>query len=563
MLALAVWITASGVVLLGVRSRTSAGLDALDRAEQQLNAAQLLRGAGTSDLVIAQSEFSDAHALASTPVLEPWRVVPLFGGNVSSIADLTAAAADVAAIGEQVSRAAAAVVAQQPVDGAGRLELLAQLEKISARADRALAHVDLGNDFFLIGPLGDARQEFLDRLVQLRRTVADAEAATAGAQILLQGPRRYLVLAANNAEMRAGSGMMLSAGVATFVDGGFSLGEMAPSQDYNVPGGVALPADLASLWGFAPVGKDFRYLGMSPRFDVNAVVAADMWQAATGEVVDGVLAVDPVTLQALLAAQGPVEAAGRTLSADDVLGFVFLGQYEGVGLDDPVQADRRDQLSVVARAGVDTLTTRPWNVDALVEQLGTVGQGRHLLAWARDPVEQRTWAAAGIDGVLGADSLAPNVLNTGGNKLDQFLQVAADLTLAERADGGRDATLTLTLRNQAPEGLAPYVAGPHPSTGLAEGEYQGIVSVNTPGFGSLPAMEGAEPVVVNGVDGPTKVVGGFVRLLRGASVTVTVRFTLPDGASTLRVEPSARVPPISWRSLGERWSDTASHHLEW
>ncbi len=563
LLALAAWLVASGVVLWGVRARTNAGLDALDRAEQTLTAAELLRGAGASDLVRAQSEFADASSLASSPVLAPWKVVPLLGGNVSSVADMTNAAAQVSAIGERVSSAAAAVVAQEPTDGAARLDLLAQLERISAEADRSLSRLDLGNDFFLVGPIGDARRRFLERLIQLRTTVSDAETVTAGAQTLLRGPRRYLVLAANNAEMRAGSGMLLSAGVATFADGSFSLGEMAPTQTYGVPGGVPLPPDLATIWGFTPMGKDWRYLAMSPRFDATAPVAADMWAAATGDVVDGVLLVDPVTLQALLAAQGPVEAGGRELSADDVLGYLLLGQYEGLGNDNPDQSDRRDQLSIVARAGVDTLITRPWNVDSLVQQLGDVGAGRHLLAWARDPEEQRTWVAAGIDGALESDSLAPNVLNTGGNKLDQFLHVGADLAVTERADGGQDATLTLTLRNQTPEGLAPYVAGPHPSTGLAEGEYQGIVTVNTPGFGTLATIEGVDPVAVSGVDGPTKVVGGFVRLLRGATRTVTVRFLLPPGVSSLRIEPSARVPPIAWRALGKQWADTAPYHLEW
>ena len=562
-LVLAVWLVASGVVLWGVRSRTNAGLDALDRAEQRLDAAQLLRGAGASDLVFAESEFADAHDLAASPVLAPWRVVPLLGGNVSSVADMTDAAAEVAAIGERVSSAAAAVVAQQPTDGAARLDLLAQLEQISAAADRSLARLDLGNDFFLVGPVGDARRRFLERLIQLRSTVSDAQAVTAGAQTLLRGPRRYLVVAANNAEMRAGSGMLLSVGVATFADGAFSLGEMAPTQTFGVPGGVPLPPEMETLWGFTPMGEDWRYLAMSPRFEVTAPLAADMWEAATGEVVDGVLLVDPVTLQALLAAQGPVTAGGRELSADDVLGYLLLGQYEGLGIDDPDQSDRRDQLSVVARAGVDTLTTRPWDVDALVQRLGDVGAGRHLLAWARDTEEQRTWVAGGVDGSLEDDSLAPNVLNLGGNKLDQFLHVGADLALTERADGGRDVALTLTLRNQSPEGLAPYVAGPHPSTGLAEGEYQGIVTVNTPGFATLPSIEGADPVAVSGVDGPTKVVGGFVRLLRGATQTVTVRFTLPAGVSSLRVEPSARVPPIAWTALGEEWTDTAPYHLEW
>ena len=40
---------------------------------------------------------------------------------------------------------------------------------------------------------------------------------------ILQGPQTYLVLAANNAEMRAGSGAFLDVGVATTSDGSVDL----------------------------------------------------------------------------------------------------------------------------------------------------------------------------------------------------------------------------------------------------------------------------------------------------------------------------------------------------
>ena len=558
-----VWVIASGFMLWRTSSGAGEGLDALERARGSLNAAALLRGRGADDLHRARRDFATAHDDADSAVLAPWRVIPLVGSNVSSVEALTGGAEQVAAVGERAARASAKVVVRQPTTGAEHLALLAELERISVRAERSLAGVDLGTDFFLARPIGDARQRFVERLVQLRDAVTDTGKVTAGLRQLLAGPRRYLVLAATNAEMRAGSGMFLAVGVATFADGAFVIGEMRPSAEYNLSTAVPLPPALEKLWGFTPLGRDWRYLAMSPRFDANAPVAAEMWRAATGETVDGVLVVDPVTLQALLKAQGSVTAGDRTINSDDVVDYLLRGQYDAVGFDDPAQSDRRDQLSVVARAGVDTLTSRTWDVQALVRDLAHAGGGRHVLAWARDPLEQRTWEAAGIAGTLQSDSLLPAVLNTGGNKLDPYLRIRAELTLADRRDGGRDVTVTLRIRNEAPGGLPPYIGGPHPGTDLVEGEYQGIVAINTPGVGSLPGIEGAEPVLVTGDDGETKVVGALVQLLRSEERAITVRFSVPASLHSIEIDPSARVPAIAWKAGGHRWEDTAARRLEW
>src|SRR5205085_5157087 len=113
------------------------------------------------------------------------------------------------------------------------------------------------------------------------------------------------------------------------------------------------------------------------RFDVTAPLAAEMWRAATGETVDGVLAVDADTMRAVLAAQGPIDAGGQTLDGSNVVGFLLRDQYAGVSNTDP-QAGRRDLLGEIARAAIDTLDSRPWKSADLVGQLGDVGHGRHV-----------------------------------------------------------------------------------------------------------------------------------------------------------------------------------------
>ena len=561
---LVLWVLASGFVLLRSRAAAVNGLDRLDAAQEQLTAAELLRGEGQEALAAARHDFETANERAGSFVLAPWKAVPLLRQNVKSVEALTAAAGKVTAIAERATAEAEKVLALSPVTGPGRLDMLRQLEVVTGRAARQMRRVDLGPDFFLFGPLGDARDRFVDRLDQLRDALGGARALAEGSERLLVGPRRYLVLAANNAEMRAGSGMLLSAGVATFANGNFSLGEFRPSADFNLPAGaVPLPPELDALWGSFTPSQEWRNLATTPRFDVTAPLAAEMWRAATGEVVDGVLAVDPVALRALLAAQGPINAVGRELNADNVIGFLLNDQYAGVSIQDS-QAGRRDALGEVARAAVDTLNSRPWVSTDLVGELGNAGRGRHVLAWARDPVEQEAWSSGGVDGALHEHSLSVSLLNVGANKLDQFIEVDGRIEVTEVDDGGHDVTVTLEMRNEAPTGLPSYIAGPHPERDLAEGEYQAVVAVSTPGFGSVATIEGLDHLLASGLDGPTKVAAaGDVRIARGATSTVTVRFRLPDGVDELRLEPSARVPPITWHFQGRTFKDYAPERLEW
>ncbi|HEY8216536.1 MAG TPA: DUF4012 domain-containing protein [Acidimicrobiia bacterium] len=561
---LVAWLLVSGVVVWSARQHVNDGLDALERARTAIDESGLGGGGARSDLRAAKDAFGAASSLAGGPVLAPWRIMPLAGSNVRSVASLTSAAERVAEVGEKAAGRAREILHQHPSTGPERLAMLSDLAAVTRRAERSLRTVDLGPDFFLVGPLGDARERFVERFDQLRTSLANATAAAEGVERLMRGPRKYLVLAANNAEMRGGSGMMLSAGVATFENGEFSLGEMRPTPDFNLPAGaVTVPEDLQRLWGWTPIGQDWRWLGTSPRFDLNAPLAADMWNAATGERVDGVLAVDPIVVHALLDAQGPIEVDGRRLTKDDVVPFLLLDQYVFAAAD-PEQAARRDQLSNVARGAIDTLSSRAWNPDRLARTLSDAGRGRHVLAWSRDPIEERAWKGAGIGGDLHFNSLLVSILNTGGNKLDQFLEADARLTVTDRADRGRDATVSVRVRNVAPtSGLPAYVSGPYGGTDLVAGEYQGLVAVNTPGVGSLPQLEGLPSLLVAGRDGPTKVVAaGPLRLEPGETASVTVRFVLPEQLDQIVVEPSARTPAISWRFDGDRWRDTSPHTVD-
>jgi hypothetical protein len=172
------------------------------------------------------------------------------------------------------------------------------------------------------------------------------------------------------------------------------------------------------------------------------------------------------------------------------------------------------------------------------------------------------WRAARIAGTVEADSLLVSVLNLGGNKLDQFLHITGRMEV-RRSGQENVVTVRLHLENAVPPGEPPYVAGPHPDLQVAPGTYVGVVAVNLPGATIEGRVVGDDDLVAAGPDGPTLVLGSNLRLAAGASRDVVVRFRLPRDVREVRVEPSARVPPIRWTAPDGSWTDREGHTARW
>ena len=78
--------------------------------------------------------------------------------------------------------------------------------------------------------------------------------------------------------------------------------------------------DYPARWGW--VEPDRRTGGTSRcrRSSTSpARLAAQMWKARTGEDVDGVLALDPIALRALVKVSGPVDVQGTHIDADNIV----------------------------------------------------------------------------------------------------------------------------------------------------------------------------------------------------------------------------------------------------
>ena len=554
------WLAYVGLTLVQTRGDLRTGMRAVDAARQKSSAADLAEGKAIPDLRVARAAFAAAADRMGNPALLPLRPFPVLGRHVRSVMDLSHAAAEISGAGGDAMAEALGLLSAVNLTPAERAPLIRKLGDLAARTDGRLVGLDLGPDRALVGPLANARDELSEELTELRTGLRrGSDAATAVAD-LLAGPRRYLVLAANNGEMRAGSGMLLSAGELESEGGRLRLGDLESVANIPVPPGVPLPQDVSDRWGWLKPNEDWTSLMVSPRFEVMAPMAAQMWVASGHRPVDGVLAVDPVTLSAFLKATGPVSVGDRIINTDNVVDELLRGQYFRFSNDEKVQ--RRDDLGQIASAAFDAFDAGGWSPSTLASALVTAARGRHVMAWSARPQEQAGWVGAGIDGSLRPDSLLVAVVNRAGTKSDAFLPVSARLEIRP-AGSDTECTLTLELRNVIPPGQPSYISGPHPGSGAEKDEYLGILTVSLPGTAQEGRFDGVQSLAVAGQDGPTRVIGFQLSLKSGEQRSVVARFRLPGRHGSLRVEPTARVPGVDWSDGTEPWKDGRAHVLHW
>lgn len=578
-----VWGALSARALLSARKEAELGLESLDHARDGLTPKDLLRGKGQDALNEARKHFAKAHDEADSFFLTPVKWIPVIGRQAQSVSALSGGAEVVTEVGARALGDANRIVdAVDHPSGAERVKLLRDLGTVAQAAKRDLVGIGLGPDSLLVSPLKKAHDKFDTRLGEVKTMVSDLVDASVGLAEFLQGPRRYLVIAANNSEARAGSGAFLSLGELQTANGKFDLGEMTPANAIQPkPGAVKVTdsndRDFVSRFGFLNPTADYRELAVTARFDVIAPLAVKMWKSSTGHDVDGVLVLDPVALKALLTATGPVQVDGTEYSKNNVLQEVFVNQYVGITTD-VAQIERRDKLSKIARAAIKQLEDGNWDTVELFDALRKAGVGRHLLGWSSRPSENRAWLGAHIGGYFGPDSMLLSVQNRAGNKMDQFLTIDGKFEVGTGADGSSDVLATITLKNSIPIPITkfpPYVIGPYPFNPTGEaGKYEGIFQVELPRLVRKNYLEVNGKRVkqsIAGSNGPDhRVLGAPIALKPGESTTIIMHFTLPKGENSLQVAPTSRVlhpmlgrAAVIWSFDGQTWTDDTSRRVRW
>ena len=499
------------LVLLLLLALADAGLAArqLRVAESEARTARAaLAAGGLQEAVEAVEEASHAARAADRRLSRGhWRAaerLPGVGDDVAALRALAATGAVGAGIAEDVLAAARPLVDEgaSAVVVDGRLQLGLLTTVADALSDIDLAELDRTRSRLTMAaraPLTDTLDDAVDRVLDVAAELADAVPVAADGVTLLvdllggDGPRRYLVAVQNPGELRGTGGLIGFLAVLELDDGEVLLAEPTGiDTDTAIDGTVLVPLGAFSRSTrfdvVAPEDYQTRYgsvggaiflpsTNVDPDLPTVAPLVLAQYEQASGEPLDGVLAIDPIGLQLLFQAIGsldvPASVAGLSpelpdpIPADDLAEVLLIDSYEVLGGGSP---ERRRYHAEVAGAALRTVLGASWEPLATGRALRSAAAARHLQVYSTDPDEQRRLGRFGLAGALtgqqdGDDLLAVTVVNIGGNKADVHvaheLQHDLDLEVVETGAGAelwRRSTSTLRIVNAVDADSDPYIA---------------------------------------------------------------------------------------------------------
>lgn len=284
--------------------------------------------------------------------------------------------------------------------------------------------------------------------------------------------KTYLVVALNNVETRSSGGFPGAWGTMTVTDGKIALnGDFASLQNARQDAGTGFtPTDEESAaFDMGSAAFNPGSAMMTPQFPRAAEAAAQSWLAFKNQAVNGVVAVDPVFLQSLLAVTGQsVDVNGIHVDGSNAATVLMHDTYWNI----PV--DAQDAFfSGVAGASFQAIFAGLGHADSgdLAKTILDGALTRNFQVWMADPDQEAAIDALGFSGKLEADPAKP-VLGTYTNdytwsKMDWYLNMNTQVGEGvKNADGSTSYKVTTTVTNaMTPEEAAAaplYVYGGNP-----------------------------------------------------------------------------------------------------
>lgn len=504
-----------------------------------------------------------ADDIVQGPLWEWAASLPAVGPNIAAVRTMTGAAA---VIDDQALPAGLTLMTDLSTgsftaDGAGiDLTPLRHAQDavpvISGAVDEAGAMMATVDSTAVVPEIADAVTSFSALIGDLRPTLDDLGASL---PTLLQmagadGPRSYLVVFQNNAEVRATGGNPAAMTLLRVDDGRLALDEQADSSTFYADGLVGrdivdVPADTRALYERDTWQFPQNYT-RTPDFPLTAHLFDAIWTKASGASVDGVISLDPVALSHMLEVTGPVTLDdGEVIDADNVVTVLLRDAYARFGVDGPA-ADA--YFGRVVRSIFAVLAQGRWAPVPMIEALSRGVEEHRVLAWMRDEKSEEAVERAGMAGTFSPDGHDVGVFvnDASYSKLEYYLSSSVAVT-CDAAAGTVQTSITLS--NSAPrDGLPPYTEGHrNRSMGLPTStmlldvlffpQLGQSVTATDPAHGFVPSWDRT------GVDGGRAGRSLTVAVPAGGSTTVTATSTWDPavGITSVRATPGIANTPIS------------------
>lgn len=525
----------------------------------------------------------DAAARAAGAADDPvWRLaqhLPLVGDDLAAVAAVSRAADALAHDAAPDLLAAVAEVAGGPAPGgAGGATARAvapgwvDLAPVVAAAPAAERAADVAQDLRdelavigtdgLVGPVAGPVGQLRSALDGAQDALATVRSLAPVLPALLgeDGPRTYLLLSRNPAELRAQGGIVGAVTVLQVRDGAVGLVGQRGTVELPELAAPALPLgdDEQALYGDR-LGRWVQDVGLTPDFPRAAELAAAFWQQSTGQAVDGVLATDPVVVADLLAATGrTVQADGTEVGGDGLLRVLLRDAYLAYG--DPRSGDAfYAQVAGAAFAVLRDSVAEPAAARAAASVAGRAVGERRVALWSARPGEQSRIGASALGGAfLTADAPTPAgsvgqavgvfLDDATAGKLDFDLATTVTVTMTGCGTARPEALVELALDYRPPPDVATY-----PAQVLGDGGSglpAGWLATNVSFYSARDGVVGEvrrDGVLLGGQSGRIgrrEVAVVTSRLAPGAAERYAVTVPAPGGALSVWTTPTLDGPGV-------------------
>jgi hypothetical protein len=533
---------------------------ALMARDELLEAIPIARSVGSSGLSVIGGDVSDevaelqdhagrAESLTSDFVWRVAELVPVAGPNLTAFREAAAMIDDVA----KDALPPLAELAQtfsldslSPTNGSFDLQVFTDasplLEKSSRALDAAGEMADGIETTNTVEQIGTAVDQVKALVAQARDAVGGLDTAARLLPPMLGAnePRSYLLMSLNNSELRSAGGIPGAVAVVKASQGRIELGTLSTANDLGEYASPPLPltAQETTLYN-ATMGTYLQNVTATPDFARSAELAQAMWQERTGELVDGVLTLDPVATGYLLEATGPIDAgAGITLNSDNAADFLLSSVYST--FVNP--ADQDLFFANVTGTVFSAVTSGQAEPAALVTALTRSAEESRVRLWSSREAEQGEIAGLSIAGELPvstADATAFGVYlnDSTGGKMDYYLSSSVGIASAVcRNDGRPNFEVKVQLGSSAPTNAAvslPSYVTASGNFGVTPGNIGTNVFVYAP-QGSVPysvTIDGQEYSFVASEHVGNSVAGVNVELAPGQKATISMKFVGLAGAA--------------------------------
>jgi hypothetical protein len=514
-------------------------------------AAQEFRGAATG--------FTSVHDRLSAWWTRPALIVPILAQQVRAVDVLSRAGVDLSDAAATTSENAtndALHMRAGAIDLTKVAALAAPLDHSVAVMDQVTTELPPLRSVWLTGAV-DHQVDRLDTEVGKVRGSARSAADAARLVPALLGrdaPRRYFVAMTTPAELRGAGGIIGNYGILLADKGRLRLERQGRIADLLPPSGsqwkITSPQDYVFRYGRI-VGLFPQDATYSPDFPSDAGAIEQIYQQAAGVHLDGVIAIDPIGLSALLELTGSTGANGITvpswpepLTKDNVVGILLHDSY--VALAQPQRIQLLDEtISAVFGRLTATSLAEP---NTIVGALGPVVRSKHIMLFSTTPAEEGLLTqinAAGAMPPVHGDFLSVVSQNGGATKLDWFLRraISYDVTY-DPASGRVHAKVEVRLTNLAPsEGLPPIdYQGNQAGEVKAEplGQNATFLALYTPLGLSKIQVDGQPTQITSEVERNRFVYTAFIAIPPGATSVLTAELDGAIGAGPYHLEMASQ-----------------------